>query len=70
MSAGSLFNGSLDIIRHVLELQSFSSLLCAQSLRLQKYFELQEDRLKDLLRREKLWGKEKKEDELPKMAVS
>lgn len=52
------------------ELQTFSSLLCVQSLRLQKYFELQEDRLKDLLRREKLWGKVKKEDELPKMAVS
>lgn len=38
---------------------------------MKKYFELEEDRLKDFLKREELWEKQKKEaDELKKRTVS
>lgn len=42
-----------------------------QSLSVRKYFELEEDRLKDFLKREELWAKEKKAaEELKKKTVS
>lgn len=66
----SLFNGCLNTINHTLELLTFS-FLCMQSLSMKKYFELEEDRLKDFLKSEELWAKEKKEaEELKKKTVS
>lgn len=45
--------------------------VCMQRLSVKKYFELEEDRLKDFLKREELWEKQKKEaDELKKRTVS
>ncbi|XP_031139846.1 WD repeat-containing protein 63 isoform X1 [Sander lucioperca] len=38
----------------------------SESLNVKKYFELEEDRLKDFLRREELWEKEKEAEELKK----
>uniref|UniRef100_A0A3Q3VLL7 Uncharacterized protein n=1 Tax=Mola mola TaxID=94237 RepID=A0A3Q3VLL7_MOLML len=40
--------------------------LCVQSLSVKKYFELEEDRLKNLLMKEEMWEKEKKEAEQSK----
>uniref|UniRef100_A0A3Q4AE57 Uncharacterized protein n=1 Tax=Mola mola TaxID=94237 RepID=A0A3Q4AE57_MOLML len=54
-----------DHVHHTLELLTFC-FLCVQSLSVKKYFELEEDRLKNLLMKEEMWEKEKKEAEQSK----
>ena len=47
------------------------SFICMQNLNVKKYFQVEEDRLKDVLKREELWAKQKKEaEELKKKTVS
>lgn len=47
------------------------SFVCTQNLSVKKYFQVEEDRLKDFLKREELWAKQKKEaEELKKKTVS
>lgn len=60
-----LFDFFLDSSHHTLELLTFC-FLCVQSLSVKKYFELEEDRLKNLLMKEEMWEKEKKEAEQSK----
>lgn len=65
-----LFNGCLNTIHHTLELLTLS-FVCLQSLSVRKYFELEEHRQRDFLRRKELWVTEKKEaEELEKRTVS
>ena len=60
-----LFDFFLDSFHHTLELLTFCFLFI-QCVSVKKYFELEEDRLKNLLMKEEMWEKEKKEAEQAK----